>query len=289
MSSIPLQTSDYRALRQKDLDLEDDAPDGEENPHLEPQTQGRDADALAATRLSTLSSNAATPWIVHALLVLLNIFTFAYLLQRSPSDAACTQHLSSWSPAIDAGAVRYKTIPINGSIDLANQYKGKPSAEIDAAWTNITTAVPKLRLSGSDLGRLKKSAVDGTYKEEKEEPSSSGYVAQLAVYELLGCLDMLRRASYRWEYPEMREGTEGFDEEDWHREMDHCTDILRVQVMCKSDVDVLTYTDSGENEQGVLRPDFSGVKKCRDFDEIRAWSYQHGKGGGLSTTDVPNG
>ena len=259
--SIPLPTSDYRALRQKDLDLEEDA-DGEGS-SLEPQSQ--ESDAPTATRLSTFGSIAATPWIVHALLVLINVFTFTYLLQRSPSNAACTKALSSWSPAIDSGIVQYKTIPINGIVEQENQYKGKPSAEIDAAWANITASVPKLRLSATDLGSLKKTT-HGVYEE------APGYVGQLEVYELLGCLDSLRKASYRWQYPEMREGTEGFNEEVWHNDLDHCTDMLRVELMCKSDVDILTYT-----AEKSIRPDFTAVKKCRNFDEILAWSNSNGE------------
>ena len=260
VSSIPLQTSDYRALRQKDLDLEEDADGDAVNSDSQPQL----SHTPAQTRLSTLSSISATPWIVHVLLVFVNIFTFAYLLHRGPSDTACIKKLSSWSPAIDAGIVHYKTIPINGSTGQENQYKGSPSAEIDAAWANITSSVPELRLSAADVGKVKKTT-DGVYKDE------SGYPAQLEVYELLGCLDKLRKASYRWQYPEMREGTEGFDETAWHNELDHCIDMLRVELMCKSDVDVLIYRNAS-NPQA----DFTAVRKCRNFDEILAWSYSSG-------------
>ena len=271
MASIPLQTSDYRALRQKDLDLEEET-DGE-GFNVEPRAQA--SNAPTATRLSTLTSIAATPWFIHALLLLVNVFTFAYVLQRGPSDAACTSRLSSWSPAIDSGVVQYKTIPINSSVEQEGQYNGQPSAEIDAAWANITTAVPRMRLSATDLGRLKKTT-DGTYEE------ASGYAAQLEIYELLGCLNNLRKATYRSQYPEMREGTEGFDETAWHTDLDHCIDVLRVDLMCKSDVDILTYTSEG----GL--PDFSAVKKCRNFDEILAWSMSNSERS-KSYTNTQNG
>lgn len=260
MASIPLQTSDYRALRQRDLDLEEETDGEGQSLHKHAQESG----TPAVTRLSTLGSVAVTPWIVHGLLLLVNIFTFAYLLQREPSDAACIKRLSSWSPAIDAGVVHYKTIPINSSVEQESQYKGEPNAKSDAVWANITTAIPKLWLSATELGRLKKTP-DGTYEE------ASGYVAQLEVYELLGCLDNLRKATYRTHYPEMREGTDGLDENDWHKNLDHCIDVLRVDLMCKSDVDILTYT-----KEGGLRPEFSAVKKCRNFDEILAWSKSNG-------------
>lgn len=213
MASIPLQTSDYRALRQKDLELEDET-DAEGYSSEQPT---RELDAPATTRLSTLGSVAATPWLLHGLLLLVNLFTFAYLMQRGPSDATCTKKLSSWSPAIDAGVVGYKFIPTNSSVEYESLYVGEPNAETDAAWANITTAVPKLRLSATDLGTLKKS-LDGKSKD------GSGYVAQLEVYELLGCLDNLRKATYRSQYPEMKKDAEGFDEKAWHKDLDHCID-----------------------------------------------------------------
>lgn len=259
--SIPLQTSDYRAVRQKDLD--EDADADLEGSHVQEQPQGN---VRPVTRLSTLGSLAATPWIMHVLLVLVNIFTFAYLLQRGPSDTICTKKLSSWSPAIDAGIVQYKTIPVNGSMELENQYRGKPNTEIDAAWANITISVPKLRLSAIELRGLKK-ATDGVYKEE------SDYAVQLEIYELLGCLNKLRKASYRSQYPEIREGTDGFNEKAWHNDLDHCTDMLRVELMCKSDVDIVTYSIGSDH-----RPEFTAVKKCRNFDDILEWSYSNIKG-----------
>ena len=260
IASIPLQSSDYRALRQKDLEVEEEA-DGETlNVDSQPQLDN----SPTQSRLSALGSIAATPWIVHVLLLLVNIFTFAYLMQRGPSDAACLKKLSSSSPAIDAGVVQYKTIPVNGSTEQENQYRGSPSTEIDSAWANITSSVPKLRLSAADLGKLKK-ATDGMYKDK------SGYSAQLEIYELLGCLDKLRKASYRWQYPELREGTDGFDEDAWHKDLDHCIDILRVELMCMSNVDILTYRN--DPNPGA---DFTAVRKCRNFDEILAWSYSNG-------------
>ena len=256
VTSIPLQSFDYRALRQKDLELEEETEGDALNVNSQPQLE----DSTPLIELSTISSIAAAPWIVHVLLVLVNIFTFAYLIQRGPSDAACLEKLSPWSPAIDAGAVHFKIIPFNGSKEQESRYRGSPSAEIDSAWANITSSVPQLRLTAAELGQLKKPT-DGMYKDE------TGYAAQLEIYELLGCLDQLRKASYRWQYPELREGTDGFNEDAWHQDLDHCIETLRMELMCTSNVNVLTYRNQSNTEA-----DFTAVKKCRNFDELLAWS-----------------
>ena len=271
-TSIPLQTSDYRALRQKDFELEEDEDEdtftSASHRHGPPS---RTDNELPVAKLSTLTSIAATPWILHLLLLLLNILTFAYLLQKAPSDATCIKNLSSWSPAIDSGIVRYKTIPIGAE---NSQYKGLSNAQVDEAWTNITSAVPKLRISATELKSLKKKPTA-----EAPQKDESGFTAQLQVYELLGCLNKIRNANNRWHAPGSKGMAIRSDEEINHDELDLCIDILRVEVMCTSDVDLVTYKDG---ERG-LQPDFSGVKKCRGFDDILDWSYAIGKKVGASS------
>lgn len=78
MASMSLQTSDYAAVSQKEND--DESPDT-------PNDNQR--------RLRTLKSTV-TPWIAHALLAAVNIFTFFYLLHMSPSQTRCAKLLSSW-------------------------------------------------------------------------------------------------------------------------------------------------------------------------------------------------
>lgn len=159
--------------------------------------------------------------------------------------------------------MQYRTVPVNISLEQKNQFKGAASPEVDAAWANVSTAVPALKLSVADLARLRKSP-------ETAAPAGngpgSGYRGQLEVYEQLSCLDTLRKAAYRETYPEMQKGQEGFDEVAWHASIDQCIDVLRVELLCKSDVTVLTYLKDGTG------PDFTMVKKCRDFDKILNWS-----------------
>ena len=265
-ASIPLQTSDYRALQQKDAEFEEDdevsnAKDSQHSPQLRPVDT-----STPRTRLSTLTSVTATPWVIHLLLLLINVFTFAYLLQKAPSDASCVKKLSSWSPAIDAGVIGYKTIPIG---QKSSQYTGLSTAEVDAAWENITNAVPKIRISGTDLVKLdKKLPEGGVYKDDL------GYAAQLEVYEMLDCLNRLRKANDRWQGKRSDERAPEEDETYTdHGALELCIDSLRVEIMCTSDADLVTY----EEEDQHLRADFSGVKRCRGFDDILEWSLRVGK------------
>lgn len=86
IESIPLQEVDYAAVPQQDAE--------EEEEFSPPQRS-------APTRLTASRSNTLSPWIAHALLALVNAFTFLYLVHRSPSEAVCRKLLDepckSWS------------------------------------------------------------------------------------------------------------------------------------------------------------------------------------------------
>lgn len=271
MASIPLQTSDYASVPQQEH--EDD--EGQAKP--------------VSRRLFTISSGF-TPWIAHALLVLINIFTFYYVTSMPSSDRRCTELLSSWcrslprlhcatspnglsltpslkAPALDASVVHYKTIPINGSASQENQYKGTPTPKKDEAWKNISSAVPGIRLNEQDLARLHKSA-ETVYRLPEE--NGGGYLGVLEVFQLLHSLDILRKASYRDHYPELQEGSPGFDQSRWNANVDHSVDMLRVKLMCTSDVSVLTFNSDLAPEHP--QADFTSVRKCRNFGEILNWS-----------------
>jgi hypothetical protein len=54
--------------------------------------------------------------------------------------------------------------------------------------------------------------------------------------------------------------------------LDHCIELLRMNLMCMSDVSVLTYTWSDKKD--IPNPDFDVTHRCRDFDKIAEWNRQ---------------
>lgn len=127
--------------------------------------------------------------------------------------------------------------------------------------------MPGIRLSEEELDWLNKSTKNAfTIPQEAGE----GYLGTLKIFQLLHCLDELRKASYRDFYPELQSDNMDFDEAQWHAETDHCIDMLRVSLMCDSDVSVLPFNKNSTGK--ALQADFTSVKKCRDMDNIVEWS-----------------
>ncbi len=62
-----------------------------------------------------------------------------------------------------------------------------------------------------------------------------------------------------------------------NRNLGHCVDVLRQQLMCTADVGVVPFiwVAKEETDEPHILPDFSTVHRCRDFDAIREWGRSH--------------
>ncbi len=54
----------------------------------------------------------------------------------------------------------------------------------------------------------------------------------------------------------------------------HCLDILRQQLMCTVDIGVLGQV-WWNRDQPTAYPDFNTQHKCRNFEEVRQWAFEH--------------
>lgn len=55
--------------------------------------------------------------------------------------------------------------------------------------------------------------------------------------------------------------------------LDHCIEILRINLMCTSDISILTY--NWVQHWDTPTPNFNTKHICRDFDAILGWSESH--------------
>lgn len=146
--------------------------------------------------------------------------------------------------------------------EIPDIYRALPSPEADEAWhkighpTWITITEPEALLLGKDPSNLVRV------------PSNWGlgpgkFVAMLDLSHQLHCIDQLRRAAFRDEYPVDLEGPRGFlQKEHWM----HCVHILKQNVMCAGSTEVITY--NWMDTQRFPVPDFDVRKVCRSSEQL---------------------
>ncbi|KAK0652624.1 hypothetical protein B0T16DRAFT_505210 [Cercophora newfieldiana] len=87
----------------------------------------------------------------------------------------------------------------------------------------------------------------------------------------LHCLNNLRKATWPDYY---KESSPQKDDVTRHH-LDHCIEILRIALMCFSDVTPITTKFLSKTH---AEPDFSTLHTCRNFDKIRDYARAHAEG-----------
>ncbi|OAL31800.1 hypothetical protein AYO22_00670 [Fonsecaea multimorphosa] len=146
-----------------------------------------------------------------------------------------------------------------------NQYRGPPSPEIDAAWDRFTTnpwmveTAAVLNVSRKEMYSSGNTAALETVVELDQE-NGGGFMGTLEVFHQLHCLNVLRKWTY-WDYyvdtdpffqtraDHRREHADGIS--------DHCIDVLRQALMCKSDLGLILF--HWVKDIQIPSPDFNTV------------------------------
>ncbi|GME37714.1 Protein of unknown function DUF3328 [Neofusicoccum parvum] len=186
-------------------------------------------------------------------------------------DEQCTQHLFADSPVIDASVVDYRwtTLDIGDTTDSV--YRGPPTYEREKAWD----ALEKQRVMDMPVEEL--SRLNKTHDDSWIHTKKGGLAIQLEMHQQLHCLSTLRRWIYTHEFLEsMGELPEAFHgtPDAVQKHVEDCVEILRVTLMCNSDVTPVLLTRDPENSKELV-PDMSTKHKCRNFDSIVTWEDQH--------------
>ncbi|PPQ65051.1 hypothetical protein CVT26_015747 [Gymnopilus dilepis] len=257
------------------------------------------------------SSSLRVPWLVHLgvfslyTIAFLGFFVFSFGQDPERPDDTCflehsmycmtfpTSNLASKLTRIKAPAreaVKYSVVRFNGSLEFASPFKGQPTPALDEAWDRITTnnSLWPIRVSDEDLERIYKGGRASNVK--YRELDGGGNMASIEVFHQLHCLNMLRKYTYPKEYPEVQELWKTrpnfmrshlgdikphfkWTSEALNALADHCIDMIRQNLMCASDVGVISYDWISGWE--VPFPDFNTYHRCRNFDAILDWAMEH--------------
>ncbi|KAF2223388.1 hypothetical protein BDZ85DRAFT_281327 [Elsinoe ampelina] len=136
-------------------------------------------------------------------------------------------------------------------------YVGDPSAAIDEAWEELMGDIdifvtPKEREEmGIDLWL---------------DPDTGLHVGLLSVMHDLHCVNMIRKSLSPEYYPDMHHYTTT-------NHIEHCLDMLRLSLMCTSDMTLIPTKDS---ESRPFEAVFDTKHSCRDYSAVRDWSKSRG-------------
>jgi hypothetical protein len=231
-------------------------------------------DRRRRTRLGFDDSGRITDsaiWLCHGVLfsVSVTLFALSLALRYGVSfDVAHARHFAPYSPA--APAVEYDTARYSvGSTVDTSEYVGY-GPHVDSAWRRITSDVGDAVISRAELDLLGLDPQSVTAADPRT--GEQGYRAGLQVFHQLECVNLLRQDSFRDYYAHQNKDFEA-PRKELRRRLDHCLEVIRMSVMCQSDVGVFTY----KHYEGIHGqwPDLNTLHTCRKFDAIRDWASEN--------------
>ncbi|PMD57179.1 uncharacterized protein K444DRAFT_535285 [Hyaloscypha bicolor E] len=199
--------------------------------------------------------------------------TSAFLLattyiRGTPNTAQFVSKFSSYSPA--RKAVQYVSGTFNATQGKDSGYIGT-SNETEEMWNWVTVDMGDQMVTPEELKLVNKPETSVKIKNPKT--GKEGYRIGLEVFHQLHCLNLVRKSTYRDHY----EGKGDFAEEDEvkiRNHLDHCLEMLRMNIMCQVDIGVITFHELPD-KPGDPWPDFSTLHVCRDFDAVRKWAIDN--------------
>ncbi|KAI1211099.1 uncharacterized protein F4807DRAFT_451197 [Annulohypoxylon truncatum] len=231
--------------------------DDEESQHLmeEVNDYSLPFSSLASHLEKTLIYKRVYIFIIHAALVLL-----VGLLLHYHHDSLNVMPLKgrTWSPVHPF--IEYEVNGQRATDHHYSQFSGPPTPEQDDAWVSLT----KPTGFNATLEELDKA---GESLEDLARLKDGGYPASLGVYHQLHCLRQIRLYIYRNKYyPNLTEDQDA----NLIAHIDHCTEALRLAVMCHGDTHVYSYS-WGES---AYKPDARSSSKsiCVKWSSIEDWA-----------------
>ncbi|MCJ1326642.1 hypothetical protein MMC10_003307 [Thelotrema lepadinum] len=188
-------------------------------------------------------------WLVHTLL--LTAYSLLFLLSVYGTAGDRNGEKLSYSPA--AKVIELTNEIIDTRFNVTSKYTGKPSRELDDAWTNLVGNL-HIRVSSEDLEQMKEKSIP--LSDEK-----GGYLVGLDVYHQLHCLQYIRRMAYKEYYEELPMAM---------MHLDHCVESLRQVLMCMPN-DGIMFFDWSPNLRGPV-PRFQVWHQCMNWEKLDAWA-----------------
>ncbi|OAL47548.1 hypothetical protein IQ07DRAFT_120404 [Pyrenochaeta sp. DS3sAY3a] len=213
-------------------------------------------------------------------LTLFNLFLFtlsmlslicAVMSQKDSSGNAVAKLMDQFglfSPAMHM--VEYEEVkfslpnPLNSS-----KYVGITD-DVENAWMDIAY-LPDQMISTADFPKLRKPA--DSLRVTDPASGETGYRVGLEVFHQLHCLNLLRMATYPAYYEKIWWSDTNDKPERVRAHLDHCIEILRMNLMCLSDINVFTF-HSRPGVEGAW-PDYESHHVCRNFEQVKQWANEH--------------
>ncbi|KAH7379735.1 tat pathway signal sequence [Cadophora sp. MPI-SDFR-AT-0126] len=225
---------------------------------------------LASSQKSRLARFCSAIAILTSLVIA--VFVGIWIGGRGNPDRFCIAHTSNYSPVLKDVPIRYATQRFNGSLMHENIFRATGSPAVDAAWQTLgvdyrAAIVPPELAAASGL-------IDSQV--QVSERYGGGFPANVEGLHHLHCLNLLRQALYfNFDYyHSLGKGAFSNKDEILRFHVTHCLDTLRQQLMCTADVGVLGQV-WWNKDQPAAYPDFNTRHKCRNFEDIRQWAFEH--------------
>lgn len=214
----------------------------------------------------------------HLYLTLFNLFLFTLSLlsltctatRRSPQSAAkLMSQYQIFSPAMHE--VRYSRVKFSLASPLNSSAYVGTSPAVDTAWRQIAY-LPDQMVSAADFPKLQKPA--DAMRVTHPTTGEQGYRVGIEAFHQLHCLNLLRMSTYA-HYATVPWSDTNDAPEKVRAHLDHCIEILRMNLMCMADVNVFTFhptSEPGRQGMGGYWPDYESEHVCRDFEHVRDWA-----------------
>ncbi|KAF1945197.1 hypothetical protein EJ02DRAFT_451766 [Clathrospora elynae] len=139
--------------------------------------------------------------------------------------------------------------------------------DVEDAWMDVAY-LPDQMISKADFPKLQKPA--DAMQVTDPRTGETGYRVGIEVFHQLHCLNLLRMSTYPEYYPKLWWSDTNDKPERVREHLDHCIEILRMNLMCFSDVNVFTFHKQAGKEG--YWPDYESHHVCRNFDKIKQWA-----------------
>ncbi|KAI0388635.1 hypothetical protein F5Y17DRAFT_474350 [Xylariaceae sp. FL0594] len=201
-------------------------------------------------------SRLLLPLVVHGTIMMVYLALLSLVFHKTGSRKYCHTPLV-YSPAQDA--VVYEKVDYDGSLYKTNLYKGPPSPESDAAWTELVDPT-NIRLTKEDLKKINRTAL--------ELSDHSGYHGGMGVHHHLHCLKYIRQALHpEYYFKELNV------DPDLMEHVYHCIDDVRQALMCNPDISI--YTHVWVPGYRKPWPNFDVEHECVNWDILNGWAKKN--------------
>ncbi|EFQ93973.1 hypothetical protein PTT_08499 [Pyrenophora teres f. teres 0-1] len=181
------------------------------------------------------------------------------------STAALYDQFDMFSPAMHV--VEYSKTKFELPQPLESSIYVGISNETEDAWMDIAY-LPDQMVSMEDFPKL--NMPEDALQVTDPKTGETGYRVGLEVFHQLHCLNMLRMATIPEHYTKLEWSDTNDKPEIVRAHLDHCIEVLRLNLMCHSDINVFTFHPK-PGKEGYW-PEYNSQHVCRNFDQIKHWA-----------------